>query len=166
MNPIIRPIRKSDVSQVIALWNEFMQFHSDIDSIFCVNSEAPDFFREHLEKKLEDSLSLNILAEDEGSILGYCLARIADKPPVFIHRKHGYISDLAVRHDQRKQGIGELLFTEAKAWLLAQGADRIELRTVSANTVSNAFWRKMGFITFAEEKFLSIKTEQGAAANP
>ena len=125
---------------------------------------ASAVFTAHVLDKLKDPDSLGLVAEmgAEGrsrkkrAIVGYCLAQLRDKPPVFVHRRHGLISDLAVVDSHRRKRIGEGLFQDAREWMKEKGVERIEVRTVSANPASNAFWGKMGFATFAEEKFLGV----------
>lgn len=138
---------------MVELWDEFMTFHAEIDGIFSTTPEASRVFSEHLLTKIPDENSVAVLAECDARIVGYCIASIREKPPVFVHRRHGLISDLAVEGSFRRQGVGQALFSHVREWFQNRSIDRLELRTVSANATSNAFWNEMGFRTFAEEKF-------------
>ena len=164
---IPRPIEHADIPQVLALWNELVQAHAEIDPIFHLVSTAESIFEGYLVNRLNDSMSFGILAANGSDIAGYCLASIREKPPIFAVREHGYITDLAVTPPHRRKGIGESLFLCARQWIASKGIHRIELRTISRNPSSNAFWKKMGFTTYAEDRYLNTNTaEQGAAANP
>ncbi len=157
MEVTVRTIKEPDVPRVLPLWEEMMAFHAAVDPAFAIVPDAASIFSGHLSGMLKNPDFQGLLAESDGNAVGYCLARVAEKPPVFVRRRHGLISDLAVRKICRNSGVGETLFLRAKEWLAEKQVERIELRLLSSNGVSSAFWNKMGFKTFAEERFLSLE---------
>ncbi len=158
MHPvIIRCAREADLPQILNLWVEFMQFHADLDPHFSLSPDALKSSEAHLRNRINSEESAVFVTEQEKNILGYCIACVCNKPPVFIDRMYGHISDIAVSGAHRGKGIGEKLFSEAREWLKFRGIQRIEVRTITVNDVSNSFWKKLGFQNFAEEKYLILK---------
>lgn len=85
-------------------------------------------------------------AEQTGARLdGFCCARIGQAPPVLAERERAEITDLGVREEARRRGIGRALVDEALAWIRARGVERVEVRVASGNREGQAFWRALGF---------------------
>ena len=59
--------------------------------------------------------------------------------------RRGYLHHLAVRVDQRGQGIGEKLVEECMAALRAIGIDKAHIFVIKTNEAGKVFWRKIGW---------------------
>jgi ribosomal protein S18 acetylase RimI-like enzyme len=55
------------------------------------------------------------------------------------------ITDLGVREDLRRRGIGGLLVSEAIRWVRASGVRRVEVQVAHGNESGQGFWRSQGF---------------------
>ncbi len=153
---VIRKATTKDLETIGLLWQEFMDFHKERDPAFTRSADGHEHFKEFLSGHLEKESSLVLVAEQDGDVVGYCLAMLAKFPPVFENRDYGTIYDLAVTQRWRKAGIGEKMYKAAEKWFSEKGIHRIELRVVVSNEIAKAFWRKMGFKPHVENLYKKI----------
>jgi len=66
-------------------------------------------------------------------------------PEMFISVRTGYIADLYVLPENRKQGAGKLLVARAMEWFKDKQVSLIQIRALSKNQAGVAFWEKQGF---------------------
>ena len=149
-NAIIRPARASDIPAIVDLWMELMDFHAERDPWFRRSADGHIGFAEHLANCMDDARYVLLVAELDGQIVGYSLAEITQRPAAFAEREHGFITDIAVTAKCRRLGIGTRLAEETIRCLQERGMRKIVLSYASANEVSRAFWRKMGFQPYME----------------
>jgi ribosomal protein S18 acetylase RimI-like enzyme len=90
------------------------------------------------------------VGEHHLTIVGYCLVRLSQRPPVFEDRSYAEILDLAVEEPYRRCGLGTALVTEAQGWVESRGIRRVELRVSAYNEGGLAFWRKLGYQSYLE----------------
>jgi ribosomal protein S18 acetylase RimI-like enzyme len=146
--------RRHHIPEIVEIWMEFMEFHRKIDPFFSIRESGPANFEKYL-LELTDSRDVQILvAFDKGRAVGYSISKIINYPPIFKHEKHGYISDLAVRGDCRRRGIGEKILNKALKWFESRHMDRIELHVLAANEVGYSFWNKHGFKDYLHKMYL------------
>ncbi len=81
----------------------------------------------------------------EGKVTGYSIATVHVYPPIFKEKMAGFISDVAVKSEYRRQGIGEKLLSRMLEWFSSKGITRIELRVALKNEIAYKFWKKHGF---------------------
>ena len=112
-NIIIRDAVPDDAGQIQKIYSYYVEntaitFDYDIPSV--------DYFKEHI---INTQINYPYLVISEGSrILGYCYAR------AFVGRKaYQYSCEVTVYldHDQRKKGLGRLLYEELEKRLRSQG---------------------------------------------
>jgi GNAT superfamily N-acetyltransferase len=127
------------------LWKEFMDFHAQRDPWFQRSEDGHRRFGEYLTGLQEASDALVLVALEGRRVIGYGLARIEARPPVYQHFRHGLISDIAVAGTHRRKGIGARIEERMLQWFATQGIDHVELMAVAANEVSNAFWKRRGY---------------------
>jgi ribosomal protein S18 acetylase RimI-like enzyme len=153
---IIRKAVTNDLEVIGRLWQEFMDFHRERDSHFTRSADGHERFKEFVSNHITSDNSCVLVAEKEGSVVGYCLATLAKYPPVFDKQDYGTIFDLAIAEPYRRMGIGERMYQTVQSWFSERGVHRIELRVVVTNEISTAFWRKMGFKPYVETAFKTI----------
>ena len=120
MNARIAAVTHDQLPDVLPLWRESMAYHAGLVPFF---QPAPDG-----EAAWERHAAV-ALAKGEGLLLG---AWVADEPvglifgqlqsftPIFRPGKLGYVSDLYVRPEHRRHGLGRLLFLALRDWLADQ----------------------------------------------
>lgn len=142
----IRRARDDDLPVIVSLWKEMADFHVERDRYFTMTPSAEESVAAFLRQWMSDDDSEIWVAEQRGRVIGYCLASIAERPPVFLERRHGRIIDLAVTAEYRRRGIGRALVERAREWFRDRGVDSIELKVATSNEVATAFWRSLGFV--------------------
>ena len=66
-------------------------------------------------------------------------------PEMFIQVRTGYIADLYVLPENRRQGLGSLLVAKALEWFKDNQISLVQLRAVIGNRPGVNFWEKQGF---------------------
>lgn len=148
--------KKIHIPEIIEIWKELMDFHSDIDPFFTRKDNGHQIFEEYVKESIESQESQIFVALDGMNVVAYSLSNIAQYPPVFEHSTYGYVSDIAVKKEYWGQGIGTRLLNEIKKWFSQQGITRIELHVSSVNEVACSFWRKQGFKEYKYAMYLEI----------
>ena len=144
------------VSEIVEIWKEFMDFHRKRDPFFTRRDEGHHDFQKYVKESIESRDFQALVALDGKKVVAYSLSRIAHYPPVFEHRTYGFISDIAVKRQYRRQGIGKSLLSKIKKWFSQQGITRIEVRVSSRNEVACSFWTKHGFKEYIHIMYLDI----------
>ena len=150
-NIVIRDATQDDLPELAELWKELMDFHASRDSYFQRGNNGHYFFIKHVRERIKQpEWNLVLVAEINGSIVGYCLSRILKYLPVFDRNKHGEIIDLSVTAEFRRFHIGKMLVECSLEWFESEKIERIHVSVSVLNEVSTKFWRKMGFQEFKE----------------
>ena len=152
-NISVRKATSSDLPEIINLWKELMDFHSNLDSFYTRSKDGHVKFLEWIQKELENDSSELLVADSAGEIVGYIKIGVSDYPPVFELKQYGMIADTAVATEYRRQGIGALLLENAMDWFNERNIHRIELRVANVNPISGQFWQKMGFSPYMTTMF-------------
>jgi N-acetylglutamate synthase len=93
--------------------------------------------REGIEKFLEANPGRCFVALDGEDLVGAVMCGCDGR--------RGYLHHLAVRTDQRGQGIGRQLVEECMAALRAIGIDKAHIFVIKSNESGKVFWRKAGW---------------------
>ena len=151
-----REATKEDLSRIIELWKEFIDFHKNRDPFFSRSKEGPENFGKYVLENMTKDDAIVYVAETTGEVVAYILAMIQDYPPAFEIKKYGFVSDLAVTSGYRRSGIGMKLFNIAKDWFIQRGMNRAEIGVVVTNETATSFWNKMGFKSYKEVRYLEL----------
>lgn len=153
---IIRQAVAEDLGAIGVLWLEYMDFHRQRDAHFTRSVDGHERFKEFISRHMTSATSCMLVAEQDGRIVGYCLAALVEYPPIFEQRTYGTIFNLAVTEHCRRTGIGEKMYAAVQAWFAERGVHRTEVRVAVTNEVSTAFWRKMGFEPYVMIVFRNV----------
>jgi GNAT superfamily N-acetyltransferase len=151
---IIRNAEDMDIPRIIELWKEHLDYHAKYDSFF----ERAEGSETGFQKYLTDNLA-NIglyIAEINSKIVGFILLEIEIRPPCFVNRNFGMISDIAVTKEFRFRTIGKQLLKHALPWFKERNINRIETRILVANPSATAFWSSAGFNLYMNCSYLQI----------
>jgi ribosomal protein S18 acetylase RimI-like enzyme len=96
------------------------------------------------------------IAEDDGEVLGYVLARMADQRPDVVH-----VTDLYVREDARRRGVAKALLDVVVEAAQAQGRTHLTLEVVSDNHEALAVYRRLGFAEIEKKLAVSLDSLAG-----
>jgi ribosomal-protein-alanine N-acetyltransferase len=130
---IIRSIKENDLHQIMQI--EFESFSDPYPLHFFkfLAETAPDLF---------------LVTVDKGEILGYIIADIEQNAGI----KIGHLLSLAVRKDQRRTGIGHLLFRALSEVLRKRGCKEMLLEVRFSNYSAKIFYEKHGFKEFGRSR--------------
>jgi ribosomal protein S18 acetylase RimI-like enzyme len=114
----------------------------------------PDLFRSgaikytetDLEALLAEESSPVFVAEEDGSVLGYCFCQLREYrgSTVLTDRKEIYIDDLCVEEACRGRGIARALYGYVTDWAKEIGCTYVTLNVWQGNDNAMKFYEKMG----------------------
>ena len=141
----IRLAQTQDIPGMVNLLYQVGGVHHDI---------RPDIFRPNalkyteaaLEALLKDESKPIFVADDNGSVAGYCFCQIRDYTgsTALTDRKELYIDDLCVDETRRGQHIGSVLYDHAVAYAREIGCAFLTLNVWCGNDSAMRFYEKMG----------------------
>ena len=141
----IRLAQTQDIPGMVNLLYQVGGVHHDI---------RPDIFRPNalkyteaaLEALLKDESKPIFVADDNGSVAGYCFCQIRDYTgsTALTDRKELYIDDLCVDETRRGQHIGSVLYDHAVAYAKEIGCTFLTLNVWCGNDSAMRFYEKMG----------------------
>lgn len=141
---MIRGAVGDDLDSITELWAAFMREAPYVD--FNADESAKSEWKEYAAKHLEEQ-GFGILVNDEEGINAFLMYE--PRKAVFKSNvRKGYISDLYVKPESRRSGIGRSLLAEAVTAMKKQ-YDRIQLQVDSDNLNAIALYRSAGFRDFS-----------------
>lgn len=141
----IKIANKTHIPGIIDVWNEYVDYHTQLDPFFTRRDDSNNRFIAYIENQILSSKSLLLVGLMNDEVVGYGLAQIKTYPPLFQQTLYGYISDLSVKLDYMRNNIGDLLLAGMIKWFKSKHIERIELQVFSHNKMGNNFWKKHGF---------------------
>ena len=145
MKATIRRATAADLPALGLLWEEFMDYHRDIDPNYARVDDATERWFSFIEPKFDDEDWRFLVAECDSGLVGFVCAMIREHPPVFRSTRHGYIESIAVAGAHRRQGIGRRLMREAELWLRSKGITEINANIDARNPKSLGLFNSRGF---------------------
>ena len=110
-----------------------------------MRSSVDSELRELLRTLQRDSDAAILVYDDDGDLPGMCIVRLDRSPPIMQEVERAEITDLGVRAEERRRGIGSALLEHALRWIRESGVARVEVQVAVANREGQAFWRARGF---------------------
>jgi ribosomal protein S18 acetylase RimI-like enzyme len=150
-------VSEEHVPEIVELWKELSDHHSNIDSFFTRRRNAHLNFTSFLAELILSNEAKVFIAVKNAEVLGYIITKVEKYPPIYMLKTYGTIYDILVTSKYRRKGIGTKLLEEALEWFKSLGLERIELSIVPANIESSSFWKKHGFQEYMHKLFKKIK---------
>ncbi len=148
MEYALRVCQKRDFMYLKEIYLECVELHQKNGYFLKKLPDAPEIFLQYVEELMESADALVLVAAGDKGVMGYCISKVGEKPPVYADVRYGLIDNLAVAEEYQRKGVGEQLFQESVNWFKEKGLSRIELEVAVFNPKSVNFWKKMGFKTF------------------
>jgi len=142
---LTRPANPRDLARIAALWTALSEHHASLDPHFALRADADEQIQRLLGAIQRDPDAAIFVGERAGAVLGYCTVRIDRAPPIQREVARAEITDLMVRPEERRRGLGRALAERALAWVHERGVERCEVRVASGNVEGQGFWRSLGF---------------------
>ena len=141
----IRRATPRDLDRVAALWIALSEHHASGEPLFDLRPDPEAEIQRLLAATLRDPEAVIFVCERAGALLGFCSVRIDRAPPIQREVRRAEITDLIVRANERRRGLGRRLVECALAWVKERGVERCEVRVASLNDAGQHFWRSLGF---------------------
>lgn len=145
---IIRPAKKEDVDEIFELFLELCQeedksARKTAKFLRALREKRDDFERsgkKELLREIQDKNAAYLVAEIDGSIVGYCYASFSKtKDPFFKPAMIGYLSSIVVKKKLRGKGIAKKLHAKAMDWLKKKKCSTVYLEVFMNNNAMNVY---------------------------
>lgn len=107
-----------------------------------------EFVRSGIAQAVESPAACVMLAEELESgkpeLAGYAVGMVQEPPPIFEPEMYLFMSDLYVKPEFRRQGIGTALAQRVRGWGWVKGIYRFSLAVPTGNAAQGLF-EKLGF---------------------
>ena len=145
----IRAATMDDYAGLCALMAEVHRLHLDQLPYLFRETEGPVCGRDYLQRLIDDEQVGLFVAELDGALVGFVNVALREAPdiPIIVPRCYAHISDVVVRHDHWRAGIGRALMDRAHRWARDQGATAVELNVYEFNDGARAFYQVLGYET-------------------
>ena len=140
-----RRARRGDLAAIAGLWRELIDHHAE--SLPRATSDVP---AHELDALLRDAACAAWIVERDELAVGFCAVRVETAPPDVRENARALITELYVRPESRRCGLGRALVDAALVWARERGAERVEVRVAARNDTGQSFWRSLGFGAFVD----------------
>ncbi len=156
-----RKAGKSDIDELVRIRSIFLEEY-DRENHLNNKENVDKEVEEYLQKFMDTEIFTGFVAEKDGEIVGTSAIAFYDILPaaLYMNGKLGYISNVFVFPEYRKQGIAKKLFELA----VNEGLDRnCSKLTLHASKDGEPVYEKFGFVKtttemeYVNEKFYEIK---------
>jgi ribosomal protein S18 acetylase RimI-like enzyme len=143
----IRTARSEDIDLLMSLVE---RLESELPALPYPEDPA-EFERAKVERMVSEGVAL--IAEEDGTAVGYALARYGDHGPTTL-----YVSDLWVDSAVRGQGVGRELMRRVADAAVAHGSSHLVLDVDTKNRDAIAFYERLGFEEGAKILRVAVET--------
>ena len=147
MNEIkIRPATPADLPRVAPLAGALVRMHHAVDpSRFFLPDNVEEGYAWWFERELRRAEAFVIVADKGGEIVGYAYGTREERDWNALLDEHGYVHDIFVAPEARRDGVGRKLMLAAIDELTRRGAPRIVLTTMVSNEAAQRLFASCGF---------------------
>ena len=146
MDFVIRKAAETDIEALVRCHKDFMEHHINVDKRFTLRTAAEEKWEEQITNSMKDPNTLVLIAESDSYIAGCAYAIIKEGAMDFGPRKIGYLCDVFVEPDYRRQGITRQFLLTTQKWLQERGINTIEASWAVYCVEAQKTWRSLGFI--------------------
>lgn len=145
--PIIRPAERQDLPALGRLGASLVRSHHafDPERFLAPGDDVEEGYAWFLGSQLLEPDVLVLVAEREGTVVGYVYAALEPRSWKELRDAAGFIHDVVVDESARSQGIGRRLVDAAVVGLVERGAPRILLWTAQRNDGAQRLFERLGF---------------------
>lgn len=142
----IRRVEPRDEAAIARLWQALSDYHMQLDRRLPVPTRgAAAQYAARLLEQRDDPFTRAFVAEVGGQVVGYVLGAVIDlQSDLFEYVDTGFIADVYVDPEYRRQGIARRLVETITRWFTEQGVRHVEWQVAAANTDGIRFWEALG----------------------
>ena len=157
---LIRPATSGDVESVLPMVAQICAFHEKLDPAkYGFLPHPEDRYRGWLTSRTKDPRSVFLVAQPDSSnrLAGFLVATIEREIPIYRLDEFGFIHDVWVEPEFRKQGVGKALTESAVARFRQIGVTQIRLDTAAENEHARRLFAAIGFRPSVVEMLRELK---------
>lgn len=145
--PIIRRATAADLPSIGRLGAMLVEEHHEFDArrFLASRPRTPADYASFLSTQLPDPDRAVLVADDNGTVIGYSFAAIEGYDYMALRGPAGVVHDVIVDPEHRGRGIGRRLLDAALAYLASRGAPRVVLSTAARNGPAQRLFASAGF---------------------
>ncbi|NIN67410.1 MAG: GNAT family N-acetyltransferase [Anaerolineae bacterium] len=152
----VRGARSGDADSVLSLWEEMMDYHAPIDERLRVGAN----WRRHVARAtwqwLTRSRTRLLVAEVGDDVVGFAVGGLVDSGLGLKPGLYGHIAHMCVNEQWRRRGVGRQLFASLRDSFVEWGVSSIHVYVSQFNSVSQHFWRSLGFEEYIERLWCDL----------
>lgn len=155
----IRDATKGDVPAVLPMVRRMYEIHAAWDrEKYTPEGDPGERYGGWLMHRVDDPMSIFLVAEEGGAVVGYLVATPASDMGIYRYREHGFIHDVYIDPSHRGRGLGRAMVEEAVRRFTAAGITQLRLETAAPNEEARRLFRAFGF---HEASVLMIRAGEG-----
>jgi len=144
--PIVRRATSADLPSIGRLGALLIAEHHGFDSRrFLAARPRTPADSSFLGTQLEERNVAVLVADDNGSVIGYAYAAVEGYDYMSLRGPAGVLHDVVVGPEHRRRGVGRLLLDAVLAYLRSRGAPRVVLSTTVQNEPAQRLFANLGF---------------------
>jgi ribosomal protein S18 acetylase RimI-like enzyme len=153
METTIRRATPEDYPSICKLLEEIDALHRDHLPERFQKYEGPAREQEYFAGLLNDPGVALFVAEQDGALMGYGHANIAEAPaiPLFVPRRYGVVDEIVVSSACQNRGVGTQLMDSMHNWAREMGATSVELNVYEFNETAIRFYERLGYRTVSRK---------------
>ena len=160
----IRELQSGDMEQILELWSLLMVHHQGLDlPLYTLKSEATLTYERWLNRRIKDDGAWVLVAEMDQRVVGYILAMVGYRSPVYSQRTVGMICDISVMPNFSRRGVGSELVNQVLLAFLNEDVDCVQVNYDHQNEAASQFWMKMGFRPRLVEAYRQLRVPADTA---
>lgn len=143
---VIRPVTKDDTDALAEMWLALVAYHQQLsDDLPGAARGGEHRYVRRIMERLDDPYTCALVAEVEGQVVGFVLGMVIDlMPDIFDQQPSGFLADIYVEPQVRRQGVGRGLVNALIDWFRRCGIHTFDWHVSSNNPEGLAFWRSIG----------------------
>ena len=141
-------IRKAKVKDVVGLAKfgvKLIKYHHKLDPYEAPAEDIEKVYLSYFKKCIHSNKKLLLVAVEGDKIIGYTLGSLTLRSPVFKLREIGYIDDMFIDEEYRKNGIAQKFLDELFLWFKGKDVSNVEVTVHTENDIGKKAWAKYGF---------------------
>ena len=152
----IRAAKLKDLPRLAEMGISILKYHQQLDDYFKPSKNAKKIYLSFFKKCIYSRKNLLLVATDQDHVIGYSLANLNSRPPVFEITKIGVISDMYIEPNYRKQGLSKEFLQKTYAWFKNKKIHHVHLVYHFKNELGEKAWTKHGFKQFMSYNRIKI----------
>ena|SRR6185437_14809037 len=144
--PTIRPARRADLPAVAHLAGKLVRMHHDHDARrFFLPDRVEEGYAWWFGREVDREEVVLLVAARGEAVVGYAYGRLEERDWNQLLDACGALHDVWVEAAERRHGVARALVDATVAALVAKGAPRVVLHTMTANEGAQALFARLGF---------------------